>query len=147
VYLRLTPIGGRLDSAAFWLASDHGEASNYARTIKANNRIRAHIRGRWHRSVDGADRPGPVAERDRHNGHAANGLGYRPTPATAAKILVSRFAAALRRAGGNRNVISDLRRERIHFAGDFNGRISTWTASVVGHDWQARILSQQHCPR
>ena len=44
---RRTPIGGRLDGAAFWLVSDHGEASDYVRNIKANNRVRLRIRGRW----------------------------------------------------------------------------------------------------
>jgi deazaflavin-dependent oxidoreductase (nitroreductase family) len=50
---RRTPIGGRLDGTAFWLVSDHGEASNYVRNIKANNRVRLRIRGRW--------RPGTAA--------------------------------------------------------------------------------------
>jgi deazaflavin-dependent oxidoreductase (nitroreductase family) len=45
---RRTPIGGRLDGEAFWLVSDHGEASDYVRNIKADNRIRLRIRGRWH---------------------------------------------------------------------------------------------------
>ena len=45
---RRTPVGGRLDGAAFWLVSDHGEASNYVRNIKVNNRVRVRIRGRWH---------------------------------------------------------------------------------------------------
>ncbi|HWS92197.1 MAG TPA: nitroreductase/quinone reductase family protein, partial [Mycobacterium sp.] len=40
-------IGGRRVGAAFWLVSDHGEASDYVRNIKANNRVRVRIRGRW----------------------------------------------------------------------------------------------------
>lgn len=44
---RRTPIGGRLDGATFWLVSDHGEASNYVRNIKVNNRVRVRARGRW----------------------------------------------------------------------------------------------------
>jgi deazaflavin-dependent oxidoreductase (nitroreductase family) len=44
---RRTPIGGRLDGAAFWLVSDHGEASDYVRNIQANNRVRLRILGRW----------------------------------------------------------------------------------------------------
>jgi deazaflavin-dependent oxidoreductase (nitroreductase family) len=44
---RRTPIGGRLVGAAFWLVSDHGEASDYVRNIKANSRVRVRIRGRW----------------------------------------------------------------------------------------------------
>lgn len=44
---RRTPIGGRLDGATFWLVADHGEASDYVRNIKANNRVRIRIRGRW----------------------------------------------------------------------------------------------------
>jgi deazaflavin-dependent oxidoreductase (nitroreductase family) len=45
---RRTPIGGRLDGAAFWFVSDHGEASNYVQNIRVNNRVRVRIRGRWH---------------------------------------------------------------------------------------------------
>jgi deazaflavin-dependent oxidoreductase (nitroreductase family) len=44
---RRTPIGGRLVGAAFWLVSDHGDASDYIRNIKANSRVRVRIRGRW----------------------------------------------------------------------------------------------------
>ena len=44
---RRTPIGGRLDGDSFWLVSDHGEASNYVRNIKVDNRVRVRIRGRW----------------------------------------------------------------------------------------------------
>lgn len=44
---RRTPLGGRLDGASFWLVSDHGDASDYVRNIKANNRVRLRIRGRW----------------------------------------------------------------------------------------------------
>jgi deazaflavin-dependent oxidoreductase (nitroreductase family) len=44
---RRTPVGGRLVGAAFWLVSDHGEASDYIRNIKANNRVRVRVRGRW----------------------------------------------------------------------------------------------------
>jgi deazaflavin-dependent oxidoreductase (nitroreductase family) len=44
---RRTPVGGRLVGAAFWLVSDHGEASDYVRNIKANSRVRVRIRGRW----------------------------------------------------------------------------------------------------
>jgi deazaflavin-dependent oxidoreductase (nitroreductase family) len=44
---RRTPIGGRLDDTAFWLVSNHGEASDYVRNIKANHRVRIRIRRRW----------------------------------------------------------------------------------------------------
>ncbi|MCV7102504.1 nitroreductase/quinone reductase family protein [Mycobacterium palustre] len=44
---RRTPIGGRLDGDVFWLVSDHGEASDYVRNIKADNMVRLRIRGRW----------------------------------------------------------------------------------------------------
>jgi deazaflavin-dependent oxidoreductase (nitroreductase family) len=50
---RRTPIGGRLDGTVFWLVSNHGEASDYVRNIKANNRVRLRIRRRW--------RPGTAA--------------------------------------------------------------------------------------
>jgi deazaflavin-dependent oxidoreductase (nitroreductase family) len=45
---RRTPIGGRRDGNSFWLVSNHGKASDYVRNIKANNRIRIRIAGRWH---------------------------------------------------------------------------------------------------
>jgi deazaflavin-dependent oxidoreductase (nitroreductase family) len=48
---RRTPIGGRLDGSAFWLVSNHGDASDYVRNIKANNRVRIRIRGRWHQAT------------------------------------------------------------------------------------------------
>jgi deazaflavin-dependent oxidoreductase (nitroreductase family) len=44
---RRTPIGGRLVDNRFWLVSNHGEASNYVRNIKADNTIRIRIHGRW----------------------------------------------------------------------------------------------------
>jgi deazaflavin-dependent oxidoreductase (nitroreductase family) len=44
---RRTPIGGRLVGAEFWAVSDHGEASDYIRNIKANKRVRVRIRDRW----------------------------------------------------------------------------------------------------
>ena len=45
---RRTPIGGQLVGTSFWLVSNHGEASDYVRNIKENNRVRIRIRGRWH---------------------------------------------------------------------------------------------------
>jgi deazaflavin-dependent oxidoreductase (nitroreductase family) len=44
---RRTPIGGRLAGDAFWFVSMNGEAANYVRNIKADNRVRIRIRGRW----------------------------------------------------------------------------------------------------
>jgi deazaflavin-dependent oxidoreductase (nitroreductase family) len=44
---RRTPIGGRLIENRFWLVSDHGEAADYVRNIKSNNRIRLRLLGRW----------------------------------------------------------------------------------------------------
>lgn len=45
---RQTPVGGRLVDRQFWLVSEHGEASNYVRNIKADNAVRIRIRGHWH---------------------------------------------------------------------------------------------------
>jgi deazaflavin-dependent oxidoreductase (nitroreductase family) len=45
---RRTPIGGRRDGSVFWLVSDHGEASQYVQNIKADNKVRVRVRGRWH---------------------------------------------------------------------------------------------------
>jgi deazaflavin-dependent oxidoreductase (nitroreductase family) len=44
---RRTPIGGRLAGDAFWFVSMNGEAANYVRNIKADDRVRIRIRGRW----------------------------------------------------------------------------------------------------
>jgi deazaflavin-dependent oxidoreductase (nitroreductase family) len=48
---RRIPIGGRLVDHQFWLVSEHGEASNYVRNIKADNRVRVRIGGRWHSGI------------------------------------------------------------------------------------------------
>jgi deazaflavin-dependent oxidoreductase (nitroreductase family) len=48
---RRTPIGGRREGTAFWLVSDHGAASNYVRNIKADNRVRLRIWGRWRSGI------------------------------------------------------------------------------------------------
>jgi deazaflavin-dependent oxidoreductase (nitroreductase family) len=45
--LRHTPVGGRLDGNTYWFISMHGESSNYARNIKADNAVRVRIHGRW----------------------------------------------------------------------------------------------------
>ena len=44
---RHTPIGGRLDGDTFWFVSMHGDSSNYMRNIKADNKVRVRIGGRW----------------------------------------------------------------------------------------------------
>ncbi|MEU7217219.1 nitroreductase/quinone reductase family protein [Nocardia iowensis] len=45
---RITPIGGRLVGNQFWLVSEFGNRSQYIRNIKANNRVRLRLHGRWH---------------------------------------------------------------------------------------------------
>ncbi|MGH3564125.1 MAG: nitroreductase/quinone reductase family protein [Mycobacterium sp.] len=45
---RRTPVGGRRDGNRFWLVSNHGEVSDYVRNIKADNRVRIRLGGRWH---------------------------------------------------------------------------------------------------
>ncbi|MEU0503224.1 nitroreductase/quinone reductase family protein [Nocardia sp. NPDC005998] len=45
---RVTPIGGRRVGNAFWLVSEFGERSRYIRNIKADNRVRVRLHGRWH---------------------------------------------------------------------------------------------------
>jgi deazaflavin-dependent oxidoreductase (nitroreductase family) len=44
---RRTPVGGRLNGAAFWLVSDHGRMSNYVRNIERDPHVRLRVRGRW----------------------------------------------------------------------------------------------------
>jgi deazaflavin-dependent oxidoreductase (nitroreductase family) len=74
-----TPVGGRLDGAAFWLVSDHGEASNYVRNIKVNNRVRVRIRGRWHAGtaslLPGDDPYARLATLPRFNSSMVRALG------------------------------------------------------------------------
>ncbi|MEU2039770.1 nitroreductase/quinone reductase family protein [Nocardia niwae] len=45
---RITPIGGRRIGQEFWLVSEFGERSQYVRNIKADNRVRLRLHGRWH---------------------------------------------------------------------------------------------------
>ncbi|WP_433680573.1 nitroreductase/quinone reductase family protein [Nocardia sp. CA-119907] len=45
---RVTPIGGRQVGNAFWLVSEFGDRSQYIRNIKADNRVRVRLHGRWH---------------------------------------------------------------------------------------------------
>ncbi|MEU4343279.1 nitroreductase/quinone reductase family protein [Nocardia sp. NPDC023852] len=45
---RVTPIGGRKIGREFWLVSEFGDRSQYIRNIKADNRIRLRLHGRWH---------------------------------------------------------------------------------------------------
>ncbi|MFE9443107.1 nitroreductase/quinone reductase family protein [Streptomyces sp. NPDC006602] len=45
---RHTPVGGRRVGDSFWLVSEFGERSQYVRNIKADQRVRVRIRGRWH---------------------------------------------------------------------------------------------------
>jgi deazaflavin-dependent oxidoreductase (nitroreductase family) len=76
---RRTPIGGRLDGAAFWLVSNHGEASDYVRNIKANNRVRIRIRRRWRAGtavlLPGDDANARLATLPRFNSSMVRALG------------------------------------------------------------------------
>lgn len=45
---RITPIGGRKVGTEFWLVSEFGDRSQYIRNIKANNRVRLRLHGRWY---------------------------------------------------------------------------------------------------
>jgi deazaflavin-dependent oxidoreductase (nitroreductase family) len=45
---RRTPIGGRRVGDVFWFVSMNGETADYARNIKADNKIRIRLRGRWY---------------------------------------------------------------------------------------------------
>jgi deazaflavin-dependent oxidoreductase (nitroreductase family) len=44
---RQTPVGGRLEGDSFWLVSEHGRRSHYARNLIANPRVRVKTQGRW----------------------------------------------------------------------------------------------------
>lgn len=45
---RTTPIGGRRVGNSFWFVSEFGERSQYVRNIRADNRVRLRLHGRWH---------------------------------------------------------------------------------------------------
>jgi deazaflavin-dependent oxidoreductase (nitroreductase family) len=76
---RRTPIDGRLDGAAFWLVSNHGEASDYVRNIKANNTVRIRIRGHWRSGtavlLPGDDPHSRLATLPRFNSSMVRALG------------------------------------------------------------------------
>lgn len=44
---RLTPVGNGLDGEVFWLVSELGLASGYARNLQANPRVRVKVGLRW----------------------------------------------------------------------------------------------------
>ncbi|MFF1919901.1 nitroreductase/quinone reductase family protein [Streptomyces sp. NPDC058221] len=48
---RRTPVGGRRTGQEFWLVSEFGEKSQYIRNIRADDRVRVRIKGRWHRGT------------------------------------------------------------------------------------------------
>jgi deazaflavin-dependent oxidoreductase (nitroreductase family) len=76
---RRTPIGGRLDDTTFWFVSDHGDASDYIRNIKVNNRVRVRIGGRWHAGtahlLPDDDPHARLAELPRFNSSLVRALG------------------------------------------------------------------------
>jgi deazaflavin-dependent oxidoreductase (nitroreductase family) len=44
---RRTPIGGRRVDDVFWFVSMNGDTADYVRNIKADNKVRIRIGGRW----------------------------------------------------------------------------------------------------
>jgi deazaflavin-dependent oxidoreductase (nitroreductase family) len=44
---RRTPIGGRFVGDAFWFVSMNGSAASYVRNIKADDKVRVLLHGRW----------------------------------------------------------------------------------------------------
>lgn len=48
---RLTPIGNGLDGDTFWLVSELGLRSGYARNLQANPRVRVKVGRRWHSGI------------------------------------------------------------------------------------------------
>lgn len=45
---RVVPIGGRRSGSEFWFVSEFGDRSDYVRNIRADNRVRVRLRGRWY---------------------------------------------------------------------------------------------------
>lgn len=76
---RRTPIGGRAVADQFWLVSDHGEASQYVRNIKADNAFRIRVRGRWRAGtahlMPGDDAHARLARLPRFNSALVGALG------------------------------------------------------------------------
>lgn len=48
---RLTPVGNGLDGDTFWLVSELGLRSGYARNLQAHPQVRVKIRRRWYAGV------------------------------------------------------------------------------------------------
>ncbi len=48
---RRTAIGGKLVGKQYWMASEHGNHSDYVRNIKANPAVRLRVGGQWRSGV------------------------------------------------------------------------------------------------
>ena len=48
---RLTPIGNGLDGDTFWLVSELGLGSGYARNVQANPKVRVKVGRRWYSGI------------------------------------------------------------------------------------------------
>jgi deazaflavin-dependent oxidoreductase (nitroreductase family) len=59
---RLTPVGNGFDGEVFWLVSEHGRDSDYAKNLIANPRVRVKVGRRWYR--------GTATVIDEDDGHA-----------------------------------------------------------------------------
>jgi deazaflavin-dependent oxidoreductase (nitroreductase family) len=71
---RLTPFAnGPMDADALWFVAVHGEASAFAKNIKAHPEVRVKRRGRWHAGTATLVEPFPEIV-DRLNRYARAGL-------------------------------------------------------------------------
>ena len=70
---RHTPVGGHLDGNTYWLVSEHGEGSSYARNLLANPAVRIKV-GRGWRSGTATLLPGDDGFARRRDIDRANGI-------------------------------------------------------------------------
>ncbi|MFI7531420.1 nitroreductase/quinone reductase family protein [Nocardia salmonicida] len=76
---RVTPIGGRRVGNEFWLVSEFGDRSQYVRNIKADNKVRVRLRGRWYAGtavlLPGDDPRARLRQLPRYNSTAVRAFG------------------------------------------------------------------------
>lgn len=76
---RVTPIGGRRVGNEFWLVSEFGDRSQYVRNIRADNKVRVRLGGRWHTGtavlLPGDDPRARLRQLPRYNSTAVRAFG------------------------------------------------------------------------
>jgi len=92
---RLTPIGNGLDGQVFWLVSEHGRRSSYAKNLTANPRVRVKVGRRWYSGlatiIDHDDAPARRRRIDRANGliGRADGVIFRAAASNPVTVRIA----------------------------------------------------------